>query len=223
VDKNGKTLYKPRMGPRFFISHEWVTNRGEVSDVKDEDAPDTMDDDVVPTCGEVKRAGGPIRASRKTDVRKFVLRLAKYAYLMTLEQKRKRERIKWRLEMIEAVFGRFENSGEVMRRMLEAGTIPSRNNFDNVKCLFYQDWYKAWWKMWSKIAKGPKVELVGGKLVHKGGRFVWNPIMDVEDIRVFVNEQRQACEDMVGKERMQELDEHYDQLLSRLVEVVEPV
>lgn len=222
VDKEGNVLYKPQKVPRCVANSPKVERAGGVgADEWEEEIvtpqQQSIKEDMLPSYSK-PMGGVSVSKNQKINVVKDVLELAKVAYLTTLHDWKKGERLPWRLEVVEAVYGRFEEPREVMQRLIDSGTIKARTNFDNVKCLFFSALYRAWWNLWSKIAQGPKVKIVDGKLTRLKGKFVWRPTKNFDEIQAFVSDQIAKCKAKVGGERWRELNEKYEAMLMKLTD-----
>ena len=224
VDKDGNVLYKPQKVP-FCVADSEKVERARGGDVADEaeDASisplqQSIKEDMLPSYSK-PMGKTSVSENQKVNVVHAVLMLAKVAYLKALYDWKEGERRSWRLDVVEAVYERFENPHDVMARLIDSGTIKGRTNFDNVKSLFLSAWYRAWWNLWSKIAQGPKVKMVGGKLKRLKGAFVWQPTKNLDEIRAFVSDQIAKCKTRVGAQRWQELNENYDAMLKNLTDL----
>jgi len=205
LDGEGNVMYKPVMVPRCVADQEKVNRHSKGSVIHECDGQsrtayeESLREDVVPVHIDNQKG---VRGYRDdVNICKYVLRLAKIAYLLALDYMRKHERHKherqsWRSETIEAIFERFEDEGMVMKNLIDKNVIKGRTNFDNLKSLFHSAWYEKWWRMWSQIATGPKVKVVNGKFKGRDKtqkRFVFRATKSEEEIRVFVTEKEKEC------------------------------
>ena len=220
VDKEGNVLYKPHKVP-FCVADSAKVERARGAGVDEEEVltsyQQTLKEDAL-TAYSKPTGETSVSENQKVAVINYVLKLAKVAYLTTLYDWKKKDRLPWRIEVVEAVYERFENPHEVMGRLIDSGTIKGRTNFDNVKSLFLSAWYRAWWNLWSKIAQGPKVKIVDGKLKRLKGAFVWRPTKNLDEIKAFVYDQIEKCTARVGAQRWRELNENYDAMLMKLTD-----
>ena len=74
----------------------------------------------------------------------FLYRLAKVAYLRTIEEKSVKGRAEWQVEAMRAVFERQESGAAVIERLTKDGAITGRQAFDTAKSYFLARWRKCW-------------------------------------------------------------------------------
>lgn len=218
LDKNGNVMRKPRLVPAYILSRDPT---GTDLDGKCED----LDNGERIVRGQRRRANAEANSIRASiDVPKCMVRLARVAYLLTLEDKMKKTREPWRLEMIEALFGQgifSKGEGvdackirerELRDRLISEGVIKGVTNFQNEKCLFLSSWTRKWCELYSQVVKGP-YSIVSGKLKATKGRWNWVMIVPKYELLEYVDRQERT----VNQRQLKALSKCYEETMWSLM------
>ena len=218
LDKNGNVMRKPRLVPAYILSRDPT---GTESDGKRDD----LDKGERFVRGQRRKANAETNSSRVSiDVPKCMVRLARVAYLLTLEDKMKKTREPWRLEMIEALFGQgifSKGEGvdackirerELRDRLISEGVIKGVTNFQNEKCLFLSSWTRKWCELYSQVVKGP-YSIVNGKLKATKGRWNWVMIVPKYELLEYVDRQERT----VNQRQLKALSKCYEETMWSLM------
>ena len=214
VDKNGNPVFKKKLVPKCTLNKSYYPV--EKVDERDAFIPvDVLEDWKSPTKKDEKEHGGGGIAAVMTShaIAKCLLRLAKVAYLLTIESRRKRTRSMWRLEAMEAIFRHFKDEEVVRNELIAKGLIKGRTSFDNLKSLFLADWKSTWYRLYSRKLQGPKVERKGDKIVFLKNKYTWQTLDSANNIFRYVYEQ----ESLVDPKALKDVSENYERKMISLL------